>query len=200
VLLYASGTSLSNNQIVWFDRAGKLLGTVGAPGPVMEPSLSPDEKIVAYQRKAGDNADLWLRDLERGTETRLTFAASNRDPVWSPRGDRIVFNSLRVDGKSSNQRKLYQKAANGSGNDEFLLEGVAVATLSVARTQAVQNRGFCWSRSGMRKTVFGACRRFLGERLFAIISGPPRPLNDHAIVRGRGRIRRHSGVVHVGPR
>ena len=43
-----------------------------------------------------------------------------------------------------------------------------------------------------RKTVFGTGRRFLGKRLFAIVSGPPRPPNDNAIVRSSGRVRRNT--------
>jgi serine/threonine protein kinase len=116
MLLYASASSIGSNQIVWFDRAGKLLGPVGAPGNVGWPSISPDEKLVGFSRGTGFNSDIWLRDLARGTDTRFTFDASqNVDPFWSPNGDRIVFRSTR--GGSAD---LYQKASNGSGQDQLL--------------------------------------------------------------------------------
>ena len=130
VLLYASTSSTGPSQIVWFDRAGKLLGSLGAPGLVAEPSISPDEKMVAFRRSTGSTSDIWLRDLSRGTDTRFTFdASSNLDPSWSPKGDRVVFNSNR-----GGPFNLYQ--TSGSGQDELL---VSTANVKVPDQ---------WSRDG----------------------------------------------------
>jgi len=71
---------------------------------------------------------------------------------------------------------------------------VAVAALRIARTQAIQNSRFSLVEIGQAQDVFGAGRRFSGERFFAIVSGPPRPPNDDAIFRGSGRLARDSGV------
>jgi len=38
-------------------------------------------------------------------------------------------------------------------------------------------------------------RRFLGERLLAIVSGPPRPPNDDALLRSSVWMRRHPSVM-----
>jgi hypothetical protein len=68
LLLYTAGGAAASNQIVWFDRAGKLLGPVGSPGGVWERAISPDEKTIAFSRTTGTNsetADIWLRDLAR---------------------------------------------------------------------------------------------------------------------------------------
>jgi serine/threonine protein kinase len=118
VLLYETGgANLRTNQFGWYDRSGKSLGPVGAPGDVWNPAISPDEKSVVFRRTTGNRNDLWLRDLSRGTETRFTSDPSgNVAPFWSPQGDRIVFASNRR-GASN----LYQKAASGSGQDELLL-------------------------------------------------------------------------------
>jgi eukaryotic-like serine/threonine-protein kinase len=132
VLLYASGGARRSNQIAWFDRDGKLLGPVGAPGDVFTPSISLDEKMIAFSRQTGGTADIWLRDLARGTDTRFTSDTSgNYEPSWSPKGDRIVFVSNRGD-----VFNLYQKAASGSGQDELLL--------STANTKRADQ----WSRDG----------------------------------------------------
>jgi len=118
VLLYEAGGAIGENQIGWYDRAGKSLGPVGAPGAVLTPAISPDEKSVAFRRVKGAGADLWVRDLSRGTETRFTNDPSNNgQPFWSPRGDRIVFASNRKGGVYN----LYKKATSGSGQDELLL-------------------------------------------------------------------------------
>ena len=34
----------------WYDRSGKSLGPVGAPGAVLDPALSPDEKLIVFRR------------------------------------------------------------------------------------------------------------------------------------------------------
>jgi Tol biopolymer transport system component/predicted Ser/Thr protein kinase len=118
VLVYKTGRA-GTNQIGWYDRSGKSLGPVGAPGEVGQPSISPDEKSVAFSRSRGAGSpgfDLWVRDLSRGTETRFTSNASfNVAPFWSPQGDRIVFAS------KGGVYNLYQKAASGSGQEELLL-------------------------------------------------------------------------------
>jgi len=121
LLLYDTGGAASGtNQIGWYDRTGKSLGPVGAPGAVWDPAISPDEKAVAFRRGAvaSGGSDLWVRELSRQTETRFTSDVSlNIAPFWSPKGDRIVFASNRAGGEAN----LYQKATNGSGQDEPLL-------------------------------------------------------------------------------
>ena len=119
VLLYqAGGATAGMNQLGWYDRYGKSLSTVGAPGLVGEPALSPDEKSVVFRRISPTGGNLWLRDLSRGAETLLTSDAPvNIGSFWSPKGDRIVFASNRQGGFYN----LHQKAASGSGQDELLL-------------------------------------------------------------------------------
>ncbi len=120
VLVYDSTRAEQNRQLVWFDRAGKPVATVGEPGSYSRVSLSPDEKQLAADR--GDNlsgtGNIWITELERGTSTRFTFEAKrDRSPVWSPDGAQIVFESTRD--SSSN---LYRKIASGAGKEELLLK------------------------------------------------------------------------------
>jgi eukaryotic-like serine/threonine-protein kinase len=57
-------------------------------------------------------------DASRGTSTRLTFDPARDDfPVWSPDGRRIAFASSR-----GGNFDLYQKASDGSGDDQLLLK------------------------------------------------------------------------------
>jgi serine/threonine protein kinase len=120
VLMYESGGAAGgNNQMGLYDRSGKLLAKVGAPGQVYDPAISPDEKSVAFRLFAGSRSDLWVRDLTHGTERRLTTDPSfNLAPFWAPNGDRIVFESNR----KGSIYNLYQKAAGGMGQDELLFE------------------------------------------------------------------------------
>jgi dipeptidyl aminopeptidase/acylaminoacyl peptidase len=113
-----SGVSQALNQIGWYDRTGKFLAPVGAPGAVLEPAISHDEKSVAFRRITNGKSDLWVHDVNRGTETRITENSSSAVPFWSPQDDRIAFESTQA-GVS----KLYQRLSNGSGRDELLLQG-----------------------------------------------------------------------------
>jgi serine/threonine protein kinase/Tol biopolymer transport system component len=96
VLVYVSGSRFGG-QLTWFDRAGKQLGTVGSSDMVGEIALSPDEKTLAFKRLSPQSlrTDLWLHELTRGVETRLTFppTSTNDAPIWSPDGGRIIFSS-----------------------------------------------------------------------------------------------------------
>jgi Tol biopolymer transport system component len=119
VLVYRS-TGGFNTQLTWFDHGGKELSRVGEPGGYLSPRLSPDGKRVAVYRTTGTGVpgDIWVTDLTRNTQTRLTFdAADDSVPLWSPDGSHIAFASTR-----NNSFGLYQKNSNGIGDDELLLK------------------------------------------------------------------------------
>ena len=119
VLVYRGGSG-GNVDLAWFDRTGKQLGTLGPPAAYNNPALSPDEKRLAVSivdPQVRLTADLWLIDLSSGSRTRLTFdPGAESCPIWKPDGSVIVFHSTR-DGPLN----LYQKAANGAGNEDALL-------------------------------------------------------------------------------
>jgi serine/threonine protein kinase len=117
LLLYESGGDFSRNQLAWYDRGGKLLGTVSSPSLVLDPAISPDEKSILFRRVSDMTQDLWLWDSNRRTEQRLTTDGSiNTTPFWSPKGDRMVFASSRAGAAN-----LYQKSTSGTGKDELLV-------------------------------------------------------------------------------
>ncbi len=108
-------------QLVWVDRTGKEVGTVGAPGTYLNVRLSPDGGTVLFERtKPGIGTwDLWTTNLARGVEERLTSdPGSEAYPVWLPGGRAILFAIGRSGGLN-----LARKRLDTSIEDELLPEG-----------------------------------------------------------------------------
>ena len=90
---YAVGTPA---VLQWFDRDGRTSAAVETPTRYISFRLSPDGRQLVFSRAANDGrADLWVRDLERGTESRLTSDGTSFSAVWSPDGTRIAFSAAR---------------------------------------------------------------------------------------------------------
>jgi Tol biopolymer transport system component len=141
VLVTQTGKGGSISQLTWFDRIGKLAGTVGMPGTYGNVRLSPEGRRVAADQTDPDgrNIDVWVHELARGATTRLTFdPALDQTPVWSPDGRQILFASTRRVGF-----RLYLKNADGSGPEE------EVADLG----GGVQVHAWDWSRDGKNVLV-----------------------------------------------
>jgi Tol biopolymer transport system component len=87
-------------RLTWFDRAGRVLGEIGSPGAgeTIDLSISPDGKQALFDRTRPDlgTYDVWLIDLARGVETRLTSGPNTEfDPVWLPDGKHFVYSAVR---------------------------------------------------------------------------------------------------------
>jgi dipeptidyl aminopeptidase/acylaminoacyl peptidase len=118
-LVYGHGATAPLTQLVWMDRTGKVLSSVGEPAQYLSYDLSPDgTKIaVAYYASANADRDIWIVDTVRGTRIRLTFdPGEDRWPLWSQDGLRIAFT-----GNRQGDWTLRQKLVNGAGDDEPLL-------------------------------------------------------------------------------
>jgi hypothetical protein len=116
-LLYSPSGGELLRQLVWVDRGDNELGTVGAAAiHVQSPSLSPDGRRVVAMSGEGGGRDIWVHDLDRGAQLRLTFSPEvDWDPVWTPDGKNIVF----WEGSS---RAISTKPADGTGTVERLVE------------------------------------------------------------------------------
>jgi dipeptidyl aminopeptidase/acylaminoacyl peptidase len=86
-------------------------------------ALSPDEKKVAYTVERMDEkenkyfANLWIADRDGSAPQQFTFGnVADRNPVWSPDGTQICFQSTR-DKKSG----IYVISANG-GSEKKIIE------------------------------------------------------------------------------
>jgi Tol biopolymer transport system component len=107
-------------QLALVDRDGRKLRNLGSVATNKDPAISPNGDRVAVSRldpRTGTE-DIWVIDVARGFETRITTdTARDVAPLFSPDGHSIIFSSNRGLGSS---RHLYQKALDGAQPEERL--------------------------------------------------------------------------------
>jgi Tol biopolymer transport system component len=106
-------------EMVWVDRAGKILGRVGAVQmSIFFPEISPDGRSIAVSARDGEinDRDIWIHDIASGAKRVIASAKGNDNfPVWSPTGKQIIFTSSR-----SGDYDLYRKDLD-TGEPEVIL-------------------------------------------------------------------------------
>jgi serine/threonine protein kinase/Tol biopolymer transport system component len=118
-IVYRTISLAARRQFVWFDRAGEELARVGEPDDANTtmPDLSPNGRYVALTRTVNGNRDVWLLEVARGLLSRFTsHPAQEGNPIWSPDGQSIVFNSNR-----EVNFDLYVKPISGTAPEDRLL-------------------------------------------------------------------------------
>ncbi len=119
-------SNILTEKIVSLDYSGKTLNTFFTKptglGELSRALLSDDESKIVYDLydQAEDNVDLWIYDLKRNVNTRLTFDHSlDGVPMWNAAGSKIYFSSNRASySQSSSNFNLFVKNTNGSGSEE----------------------------------------------------------------------------------
>ena len=114
-----SGMPDSMEAIFWLASGGKLQPLVTTPGVYSSPRFSPDGKRLAFSLDdSHGNEDIWVRDLERETASRLTFLpGANQAPLWTPDSRNIIFLS-----EGSPAPGIYAVRADRSGEPQRLAE------------------------------------------------------------------------------
>ncbi len=118
VLAHRAGAG-SRRQLVWVDRTGNMVGTIGQPdgNAPSAPELAPDGQRVAVTRTVQGNFDVWLIEVGRGVPSRFTFdVAVDSGPLWSPDGTQVAFRSTR-----KGVYDLFEKPASGAADEQPLL-------------------------------------------------------------------------------
>jgi Tol biopolymer transport system component len=91
-------SGVDTTQLVWIDPTGREVATIGEPGGHVNARLSPDATRVVFDRMTPGLGtwDLWIMDLTRGVESRITSEPGVEvTPVWTADGRGIVFGADR---------------------------------------------------------------------------------------------------------
>ena len=124
ILAFLTGRQRDLSQLVWRDRSGRRLGELGTPGIISGYgglALSRDGRLAAVARvdEGTSEADIWLYDLDRGSESRLVRPGDDGNPVFAAEGGQMYFGStsgnvgvlMRRDLKSGSETQLFSETA-----------------------------------------------------------------------------------------
>jgi roadblock/LC7 domain-containing protein len=109
------------HRLVWFDRAGRELGDIGAPGKYHDVRVSRDGRPILFDRAVPElgTFDVWSYDPERNVETRVTSSPDSEfSAIWLPGGKSVLFSAVR----GSNPRLVRRDLAT-EREDELLPAG-----------------------------------------------------------------------------
>ena len=156
VIAYRNST-LVPSRLLWRDREGKEIGSVGEPAYFRTPRLSPDGRrisVVVLDPRT-QQGDVWIYG-ERESAIRFTFQPGGyRGLAWSPDGQRVAFAFARA---------VSVKASSGAGSEEKLVESPGLKFVSD------------WSPDG-RYIVYGEIAGESGSDLVSLpLSGDRKPV------------------------
>jgi Tol biopolymer transport system component len=165
ILAYQPAFS-SESALVWVDGGGRAMPAVMQRSAYDGPRLSPDDRSAAVTITIEDRTDVWVVDLDRGSQIRITTDGRSRSPVWMPDGKRVLLTTMLEDGR----RELREVAADGSAQTK-------IVTTTDRRLQAdsVSPEGII---AATEETVEGVQSSSLGRGRVLLLTGDgaPRPL------------------------
>jgi eukaryotic-like serine/threonine-protein kinase len=134
-LVYVSGASAggARAEAVWVSRQGQVAPIEPGWSFVQTSqgglALAPDGRRLAVSAQAGSNGDIWVKELDRGPLTRLTFQGDNNRPEWTADGHTVMYVSAR----SGVPPFISARRADGTGVETSLVRA-SKAILEMTRT------------------------------------------------------------------
>jgi len=117
VVTIPGGAAVPRSVLAWLGRDGSIEPLPFDSAAILSVRLDPDGARVALARVDGGIFNIWLYDLEFGTEERLTRDANNFAPQWTPDGRRIVFTTAR-----RGEYDVFSKPVDGIGPEEPVVD------------------------------------------------------------------------------
>jgi eukaryotic-like serine/threonine-protein kinase len=135
LLTYTAGGAFQSfvGQVpMWVDREGNATPVDTSwhlSAPLQSLALSPDGSALAVEMQRGINGvgtDIWIRRLDTGTLSRLTFDRIwNSRPSWTPSGREVAFVSAD---NTQYFGEIRVKRADGTGSDTLLASSPGLLT------------------------------------------------------------------------
>ncbi|MGH9257023.1 MAG: hypothetical protein ACRD3C_20885, partial [Vicinamibacterales bacterium] len=122
----------TTRALVQVSRDGAYAALGPAPNRFDHPRVSPNGQYVAFEVLRGQETEIHIHDVVRGTTSRLTQEGSDFGPSWHPNSRQLAVSSTR-----QNVRGIFLKDLNGT---ERLLVPNPAATTNV--------RNSSWSPDG----------------------------------------------------
>ena len=124
-LVYSTvaGAVGAESELIWVDREGNASPveegwTFDRGGANPGWSLSPDGSRIALRMGSEGGQDIWIKELDGGPLSRLTFHESEeRKPQWSPDGTSVTFLSARA-----GDLDVWSRRADGTGEPTLVLD------------------------------------------------------------------------------
>ena len=154
-VVYALGTGAPLSQLTWYDRSGKQVGRLGDAAVLANPSLSPDNELVAVDviDLKTNGIDIWLENVAHGTTSRFTFdPAEETNAAWSPDGSTIAY-------RSGGFKQLLTKKVRGLEPPHELVARTAEAVSDLSPTS--------WSLDG--KKILTTSQPIKGGLILALV-------------------------------
>ena len=117
-VVYIQGSSSADNVMVRVGSDGQAVPfDPDWYGAINSFALSPDGRQMSVGTGSADgDLNIWIKHLDRGPVTRLSFGGRDRRPAWSPDGRTVAF--IRDSGNIS---LVMARAADGSSSADRLL-------------------------------------------------------------------------------
>jgi len=118
-LVYA-GDAGDKDGFRWVSRTGAETAVDSAMRGIFPGlALSPDGRQIAVTQGIGGETQVWIKQLNTGTFSRLSFDVTNADrPTWTPDGRQVAFLATR-DGR----RSAWIRRADGTGTAQPAVPG-----------------------------------------------------------------------------
>ena len=105
-------------------RDGEVLGTIGEPGFIESPAISPNETHVVLEYRQDGDQEIRNYELRRGISISVHKSSVKWRHMWSPDGREILF-ALQTEPEKSD---IVAVNADGTGDVRTLVKGAHYTT------------------------------------------------------------------------